>query len=452
MTGLGPSAFPPGVPRPGEIIVGRYVVESLLGLGGMGAVLGAVRTEDGRKVAVKVLLPSAQESPEAVRRFLQEGRTCQRIKSTHIAAVYEVGTAEGGQPFLAMEFLSGLDLGAVVQSRGALTVSEAVDYVTQACEAIHEAHVLGVVHRDLKPSNLFLTFDAAGLPHVKVLDFGISKVTKGEDLAVKTATSFSFGTPVYMSPEQVRSTTNVDARSDVWALAVILYELLAGVPPFEAESLPALSLKIAIDPPTPLRQHVSGIPVDLELAILRCLEKDPTKRLQNVVALVRHIAPFGPPSARATLAQMERANEEVGGSTIALRSTDGSSLNVFGGPLAPDTSVTWQTQSPPPAPRSQATWLAFAAVGGVLVLGGVAGGLLLSRNQQASAGKNAGPPAAVSSASPPTAPPVETAAPPASAVPTTPPEPPPVEPTDDKSTKGKKPGKLRSKKLNLDER
>jgi serine/threonine-protein kinase len=415
----------------------------------MGAVLGAHRREDGLKLAIKVLLPDAQSSPEAVRRFLLEGRTCQRIRSSHIAAVYEVGTTENDQPFLVMELLDGLDLGAVVRSRGALTVSEAVDYVTQACEAIHEAHVLGIVHRDLKPGNLYLTFDPSGQPHVKVLDFGISKVTKGEDLAVKTATSFSFGTPVYMSPEQVRSTTNVDARSDVWALAVILYELLAGVPPFEADSLPALSLKIAIDPPTPLGRYTSAVPLELERTILRCLEKDPAKRLQNVVALVRHIVPFGPPSARALLVEMERNSGEVGSSTIALRSTDGSSLQAaptHSVPFAPDTSAPWNTQSPPPPSPSRMG--AFAAVGlalaGVLVLAGVAGGLLLSR--QTSPGSSPVPPPAASPSLPPplaepVTPPATTTPPPAVGI---------VAPTPPKG--GAKVVRGKSKKTNYDER
>jgi eukaryotic-like serine/threonine-protein kinase len=392
----GLEAYPAGIPRPGELLAGRYRVERLLGVGGMGAVLGTKESipasAEGpateRTVALKVLLPAAMNNAEAVRRFLQEGRTCQRIRSEHIAKVYEVGTTDSGAPFLAMEYLEGLDLGAVVRSRGALTVSEAVDYVVQACEAIYEAHVLGIVHRDLKPANLFLTFDSGGNPKVKVLDFGISKVTRGEDLAVKTSTAFSFGTPVYMSPEQVRSTTNVDARTDVWALAVILFELLAGVPPFEAESLPALSLKIAMDPPTSLHGLAPSVPLDLEQAVLRCLEKDPARRLQNVLALVRAIAPFGPPSARVVLLDMERASEAVGSSTIALLGTDAP-------PLTPDTSVSWQTQTPPtPGGSVNVKHLAFFAVALTGLLGAVAVLLVLLRTPTHAATRTGDGPAA----------------------------------------------------------
>lgn len=463
----GPDTYPAGIPRPGESLAGRYRVERLLGVGGMGAVLGAqeaIAATDTtppaeRAVALKVLLPAAMNSPEAVRRFTLEGRTCQRIRSEHIAKVYEVGTTETGVPFLAMEYLEGLDLGAVVRSRGALTVSEAVDYVVQACEAIHEAHVLGVVHRDLKPANLFLTFDAQGNPKVKVLDFGISKITRGEDLAVKTATSFSFGTPIYMSPEQVRSTANVDARSDIWALAVILFELLAGVPPFEAESLPALSLKIAIDPPASLHGLAPSVPLELEQAVLRCLEKDPARRMQNVIALVRAIAPFGPPSARVVLAEMERSNEEVGGSTIALRGHDAM--------LAPDTSVSWQTQAPAVAPGAQKikqlTMLAVALAG---LLAALAAVLLVLRSPSSpdpgdraagtngvadiaaqpqpassgSAGATGGPPTAHDESTPPPAG-SGTVGTIASA-----------SPTSTASAKVAPVGKGRRKKLNLDER
>ena len=443
MTAHGAENFPPGIPRPSEVLAERYRIESLLGVGGMGAVLAATRLADGQPVAVKVLLPAAQANEEAVRRFVLEGRTCQRIRSTHIAKVHEVGTTAEGVPFLVMEHLKGLDLSEIITSRGTLTISEAVDYVTQACEAIAEAHVLGVVHRDLKPSNLFLTFGASGTPHVKVLDFGISKVTNDEDLAVKTATSFSFGTPVYMSPEQVRSTTNVDARSDIWALAVILYELLAGVPPFEAESLPALSLKIAIDPPTPLRKYVPTIPADLELVILRCLEKDPARRLQNVLGLVRAIVPFGPPSAREVLAQIEKSSEGLGQSTIALRITDGVLAAL---PLSATTDAAWQTQGSvtSPAPGPSMRRFAFASIGAVCVLLGVVGGLLLSRANPPPA--TVAVPAAEPATSP--APPTTVATPPEAAPPFA-----TATPAHDATPpKPAKTGKLHPKKLDLDER
>jgi eukaryotic-like serine/threonine-protein kinase len=460
--------YPAGIPRPGELLAGRYRVERLLGVGGMGAVLGTqeqVSATDSapatqRTVALKVLLPVALGNPEAVRRFVQEGRTCQRIRSDHIAKVYEVGTTESGAPFLAMEYLEGLDLGAVVRSRGALTVSEAVDYVVQACEAIHEAHVLGIVHRDLKPANLFLTFDAGGHPKVKVLDFGISKVTRGEDLAVKTATSFSFGTPIYMSPEQVRSTTNVDARTDVWALAVILFELLAGVPPFEAESLPALSLKIAIDPPPSLHGLAPSVPLPLEQAVLRCLEKDPARRLQNVLSLVRAIAPFGPPSARVVLMDMERHSEEVGSSTIALRGAD------TGAPM-PDTAGPWQTQAPAPAVAPKLfKQLAFLAVALTGTLAAVAVVLVATRSPapavNGAPASGIAPPSRTPTDASANAPPVGSAAPATTGTSDETAPPPPGSATVDTSASGSlvvgAPPKVqpfvkgRRKKLDLDER
>jgi serine/threonine-protein kinase len=197
---------------------------------------------------------------------------------------------------MVMEYLTGSDLAQVV-SAGRLGTEEAIDYVLQACEAIAEAHAKGIVHRDLKPSNLFLTRRPDGSALVKVLDFGISKATvlepDGIASASLTATTSVIGSPLYMSPEQMRSAKNVDARTDVWSLGVILYELLTGKPVYEAETFPGLYAMIASDPAPPLRSRRADVSEGLEAAVMRCLEKDPSRRWQSVAELATALAPFG---------------------------------------------------------------------------------------------------------------------------------------------------------------
>ena len=230
-----------GIPLPGEMVGGKFIVERVLGIGGMGVVVAARHMQLGQSVAIKFLRRSAATSPESVNRFLREARASVGLQSAHVVRVMDVGTLDDGLPFMVMEHLNGTDLGQSLEMRGVLPVAEAVDCLVQAMDAVAEAHSLGIVHRDLKPSNLFLTARTDGSPLVKVLDFGISKgVDTGGQRVDLTSTSMVLGSPLYMSPEQVRSTKSVDTRTDVWALGVILYELVAGVPPFEAETVTGL--------------------------------------------------------------------------------------------------------------------------------------------------------------------------------------------------------------------
>lgn len=209
----------------GDVLAGKYRVDAVLGVGGMGIVVAATHLQLEQKVALKFLLPAAIQSPEAVERFLREGRAAVRLKSQNVAKVTDVGTLENGAPYMVMEFLHGADLAAVMAERGLLPVAEAVSYVLQACEAIAEAHSLGIVHRDLKPQNLFVTRKVDGRPLIKVLDFGISKSMDTQSGLSLTRTSSIMGSPLYMSPEQMRSSKNVDQRSDIWAIGVVLYEI-----------------------------------------------------------------------------------------------------------------------------------------------------------------------------------------------------------------------------------
>jgi serine/threonine-protein kinase len=301
--------------REGEVLGGKYRVERVLGQGGMGVVVAAEHLQLGQRVALKFLLPEACENPQAVARFLREARAAVQIQSEHVARVTDVGQLESGAPYMVMEFLRGSDLNQIVQQRGALPVADAVDYVLQACEAIAEAHSLGIVHRDLKPPNLFLTRRPDGSELVKVLDFGISKATRADLVPVNlTNTSATMGSPVYMSPEQVRNVKDVDARADLWSLGVILHELLARETPFYADTAPALFAMITADPPVSLRQHRADAPAELEAVVLKCLEKDRARRYQTVAELARALRPF---ASRDGAASVDRVSRILGARTSA---------------------------------------------------------------------------------------------------------------------------------------
>ncbi len=283
--------------QPGDIVADKYVVDHVLAEGGMGIVFAATDTQLDRRVAIKVLSPGHLLSEEAGVRFLQEARAAARLASDHVVKIFDLGTLPSGVPYMVMEMLRGADLAAVLESEGPLPVGDAVGFVVQACEAVGEAHVLGIVHRDLKPANLFLSRQLDGTSRIKVLDFGISKLTdtgRGSQVSL-TRTSWMLGSPIYMSPEQLRSARNVDARSDIWALGTILYELLVGKPPFSGESVPELSAKILIDDvPNPNDAREIPLPSGLDGVVLRALHKDLEQRYGTVAEFALALAPFAP--------------------------------------------------------------------------------------------------------------------------------------------------------------
>ncbi len=276
----------------GVMLAGKYRIERTIGEGGMGVVLAATNEALRQRVAIKLLRSGALANAKALGRFEREARAAASLRSEHVARVLDVGKLEDGRPYMVMEYLEGRDLGDVIEHGGELPVGDAVDYVLQACEAVAEAHAAGIIHRDLKPKNLFLSQTVDGRPLVKVLDFGISKVEdEAEDMSL-TRTTEIIGSPSYMSPEQLRASKLVDVRTDIWALGVILYELLTKKLPFEASTVTELVAVVLTEPLPDLRLVRPDVPLELAAAVGRCLEKKRDDRFASVSDLVRAIAAF----------------------------------------------------------------------------------------------------------------------------------------------------------------
>ncbi len=284
------------LPKVGEVVGGKYKLERLIGKGAMGAVFAARHELLQKQVAIKLMTEEHAGTPQAMTRFFNEARAAAGIEGEHVARVLDVGQLESGAPFMAIELLEGEDLAQLLERRGPLPVHEVVDWTLQALEALAEAHSLGVVHRDLKPANLFLARRRDGTKLVKVLDFGISKqnTTKGSAGAVAsiTATASFLGSPMYMAPEQLRSAKSVDARADIWAIGVVMYELLSGKLPFEAGSVPELFVAVLEQSPVSLRARRQDVPSGLEEVVMRCLAREAADRYQNVADLAEALAPF----------------------------------------------------------------------------------------------------------------------------------------------------------------
>ncbi len=389
--------------RPGHILLGKYRIERVLGAGGMGAVVLATHLQLEERVAIKFLLSSVSRQPDMVERFLREGRTAIKIRSEHCVRVLDVGTLEGGQPYMVMEYMEGRDLEATIRESGPLPVEDAIDFVLQAGEALAEAHALGTVHRDIKPANLFVTRRADGTASVKVLDFGISKAAGPAGNMGMTSTQAVMGSPLYMSPEQMRSSKDVDARSDIWALGTVLYEALAGVPPFDGETVTALIIKITQDPAPPVRLRRPDVPPQLEAALLHALEKDRARRFQTMADFAAALAPFGSASASSSADRIAR----VLGSP---RPRQPSSANLAALAASSSAVAAAQTQGAHAvtgartAPGGSRMPLIVGALVATVVVAGLTGAALVRRSPSspsaAAAALSVSPPNAVSPAPP----------------------------------------------------
>jgi eukaryotic-like serine/threonine-protein kinase len=350
-------------------LLGKYRIDELIGSGGMGNVVRASHLHLHQSVAIKILLPELAQSESTKQRFLREAQATVKLKSEHSARVMDVGMTPEGLPFMVMEYLDGNDLNQILRHHGPQVPSIVVDLMLQACEGIAEAHALGIVHRDVKPSNFFITRRPDGSMLLKILDFGISKTPV--DFGELTGTQTVIGTPSYMAPEQMKSGRSADPRSDIWSMGVVMYQLIAGRPPFSGESYAELVLKVGLEPPTPLQVP---LPNGLVEVIMRCLEKDPRGRHQNVGEMARMLAPYAtdPISAAQSAGRAMRILQQRG----AQLGMQGSPLT-FGGNLTAPIPISPAQLTPRSWPASQGTSLSQGA-GQVTLRPGKSRGLVVA--------------------------------------------------------------------------
>ncbi|MEZ4223353.1 MAG: serine/threonine-protein kinase [Polyangiaceae bacterium] len=288
-----------------SVIDGKYRVEASLGQGGMGMVVVARHVQLGHRVAIKLLRAGLLDESSA-RRIVREAKALAALASEHVTRVIDVGELDSGEPFIVMELLDGTDLARLLKESGPLSFRDAATYVVQACDAIAEAHERGIVHRDLKLSNLFLTRRRDGSPLVKLLDFGISKPPPGTGDESLTTTQSGLGTPQYMAPEQFLDARDVDARTDIWALGVVLFHLLTGERLFGKEAAPALQIAMGEAAPPRLRDKLPEAPAELESLILDCLATSRADRVQSVAAFVQRLIPFADEDTQRRYAHLQK--------------------------------------------------------------------------------------------------------------------------------------------------
>ena len=281
------------MPRVGDVIAGKYRLEKVAGEGGMGIVYAAEHLVLRQRVAVKVLLPDAATSEMVVERFAREAQAAARIQSEHVARVMDAGSTATGAPFLVMEYLEGCDLEELLSVEGPLPLADAVDYLLQSLEALAHAHAVGLVHRDIKPANLFLACRPDGGNVIKMLDFGISKAMHSTPEQKVLTGQAVLGSPVYMSPEQLRNAKNIDARADIWSLGVVAYELLAGRPPFDGDGVGEIFAAILEKDPEPVHTVNGRLPPEISTVIAKCLQRKPEDRWPDAAVLARALKPFG---------------------------------------------------------------------------------------------------------------------------------------------------------------
>ena len=337
-TGSSPTVMADSTPQPagqqwlppaGTLLGGKYRVERVLGQGGMGVVVEATHVGLLQRVAIKFLRAETKAIPSALDRFVREARAAAGIRSEHVVRVFDTGMFETGEPYIVMEMLAGEDLRTLLQQRQRLTPTEIASFAIEACEALAQAHTLGIVHRDLKPANLFITARSDGAPLLKVLDFGISKVY-GEPGA-QTSVNVALGSPLYMSPEQIQTPRDVDARSDIWSLGVVLYEALAGWPPFEGEGMVGLATSIVTSAPRPLPTDVPGT---LAAIVRRCLDKDRRARFGSAADLATALRPFANEEAKLVADRIVRAETPRNRSVPPPSSRDAPPISGFEATIA----------------------------------------------------------------------------------------------------------------------
>lgn len=282
----------------GEIVAERYRLGPVIGAGGMGIVYKAQHLELGTWVAFKVIRPDIARNSSIWRRFSREARALAALHNKNVVRVHDAGTLESGLRYLVMELLEGIDLRRLLQKEGPLQVNRAVDYVIQVCSALGDAHRLHIIHRDVKPENIFLAQYRACEPTIKLLDFGVALFL--DDKGQLTVPGRGVGSPHYLSPEQMQNPSGVDQRSDLWAVGLLMYELLTGRSPFQGMNAAQICLKITQGPMPSLAESRADLPPRLCAAIQRCLEVDPARRPQSADELIATLEPFSSRHAAAS--------------------------------------------------------------------------------------------------------------------------------------------------------
>jgi serine/threonine-protein kinase len=347
----------------GDTLAGKYRVDRVLGVGGMGVVVAATHLDLDTRVAIKVMRDELLDDPSAVQRLMLEARSAAKIRSEHVARVLDVSTLPNGVPYIVMEFLDGCDLAQLLAQQGPLPLSQATDFLLEACEALAEAHVAQIIHRDLKPENLFVARNADGSPTIKVVDFGISKqLGPAASERALTNPSTAVGSPQYMAPEQMQGRV-VDVRADIWALGAILYQLLTGKHAFDGQTLPEVCAKVLGQEPISLRSLKAELPAALEEVVLRCLKKNPQERYADISGFALALSPFG--SANA-----QRSTERIG------RVLTGTSAKIAKIATAPTVAVSTPmagaaTYTATPIANRSHRLVAVLVVAAIVVIGGV---------------------------------------------------------------------------------
>jgi eukaryotic-like serine/threonine-protein kinase len=265
--------------KQGDVVAGKYIIEGEIGAGGMGRVYAATNAAIAQKVAIKVLREDVSKVAGVTARFVREARAIASISSEYVGRIYDAGTLPGEIPYIVMERLTGETLSSLVRKKGPMPLYNALVVLSQVSEALAEAHSLGIVHRDVKPANIFVSTRFNGKPHAKILDFGISKVaTRSQDEMELTTTGIALGTPLYMSPEQIKDAALAGPATDIWALGVTLYYALSKKHPFSGENSMFLAVSISSETHVPLAVVAPGLPESAYKLVDSCLSKKPEHR------------------------------------------------------------------------------------------------------------------------------------------------------------------------------
>jgi eukaryotic-like serine/threonine-protein kinase len=373
----------------GSVIAERYHIQKKLGEGGMGTVYLGEHVKMGRKSAIKVMTQAMARDPDAIARFNREAANAARINHPNVCAIYDFGETTDGLIYLAMEFIEGSSLSDLLEREGALAPGRAAAIFQQAGEALQAAHELGIVHRDLKPDNIMLARGKGGTDVVKVVDFGIAKAMGGEEGQKVTKTGLVVGTPEYMSPEQLAG-DKLDGRSDIYSLALVLYRMLTGTLPFQADSAQEVMIKRLTDEPLPLNEARPGanFPARLQQVMDKALQRMPGDRYASAAELARDVTQAVGGMADATAAVDAEGATQImtapapGATAVAKTRVAGTRAPT------PDTpAVAKQVQA---APRKKAPVMAIAAAVGVLAAGGGVTAVLLTRHGPTAPGATQG--------------------------------------------------------------